>query len=171
MFWLEIGSERNVFSLNVQNNTSLFSGELMIGFKRRFSDLFERIQKLLWVEWDHISRRKKYWSPIVKRWGCVPSISTIYASIPFPYSLLLSICLSFFLFSLFLFLWHAPSITDIMIQVFIASPKAYLIPFYPFHIRFLFSLSLSHSHFCKYFFSLNAQVDKKQHLTQSRSYI
>jgi hypothetical protein len=33
---------------------------------------------------------------------------------------------------LFSQLWHAPSITDIMIQVFIASPKAHLILSYPF---------------------------------------
>ena len=77
----------------------------------------------------------------------MPSISTIYTSTLFS-SFSPSVCLSFFLLSFFFCLWHAPSITDIMIQVFIASPKAYLIPFYPFHIPFLFSLSLSLSLSC-----------------------
>ena len=47
---------------------------------------------------------------------------------------------------------HAPSITDIMIQVFIASPKAYLILLYPFHVSLLYSPSLSHS--CSFSLSL-----------------
>ena len=76
---------------------------------------------------------------------------------------LLSLALSLESFLPLSQLWHAPSITDIMIQVFIASPKAYLILLYPFRVHF-FILSLS-------FTRSNADAFTRTHtLTQTHTH-